>query len=785
MNNSHSRQLGRTALALSASIGALLVGAPAFAQAAAEEDPATTEIVVTAQFREQNLQDVPLSITAVNAALLEARSQTSIADVARQAPSVVLVPGGAVFGPALGAQIRGVGQFDFNPALEPGVGIYVDDVYFPTLTGSVFDLLDLDRVEILRGPQGTLTGRNSIGGAIKLFSKKPNGDEGGYFEASYGSRNRIGLRGSADIKLGENVFVRFAGVHKEQKGYVDQLDYGCVRPGNPEGIAATVAGADCRVDRLGGEGYSALRGQLRYKGEAIDVVIAADYTNIDHTNPGEVATVARNANFLCGRSCTYASYRLAAGTFLSGLGPPPQPAAASTFQSNRQKFDGWGASANIDFDISDSLQLQSITAYRKYTSTFGTDDDFTPTLNGSGGNNRLSHRFFSQEVRLNGEIGDVVNWTVGGYYSDQQTTYFTQQDIRYIIPNFALQFFGDDPVDAKSKAAFATVIVKPTEAFTITGGLRYTDENKQYRYLRRNYNGTVNTFLDPANTLNNFVARYSGNKLDYRLSFDYRISPEVLVFASTSTGFKGGGTTPRPFNVDQANQGSFDPETLTAYEIGIKTDFLDRAVRLNVSAFLNEYKDIQLPLRSCTFILRQPGNVPDGGPCGVIANAGDARYKGFEAELAITPTAGLNFDGSISYIDAKWKRLDARLGTSININDRASSAPQWKWSAGIQYKADLGDNGSLTPRFDISHSGSRFGGRAFDGSFFLPSYTLANARLTWRNSGNDFDISLEATNLFKEYYFTARFDAVGAFTGNAYSQIGKPREWAITVKKKF
>jgi iron complex outermembrane receptor protein len=337
-----------------------------------------------------------------------------------------------------------------------------------------------------------------------------------------------------------------------------------------------------------------------------------------------------------------------------------------------------------------------------------------------------------------------------------------------------LQFFGDDPVDAKSKAAFATVIVKPTEAFTITGGLRYTDENKQYRYLRRNYNGTVNTFLDPANTLNNFVARYSGNQLDYRLSFDYRISPEVLVFASTSTGFKGGGTTPRPFNVDQANQGSFDPETLTAYEVGIKTDFLDRAVRLNVSAFLNEYKDIQLPLRSCTFILRQPGNVPDGGPCGVIANAGDARYKGFEAELAINPTPGLNFDGSISYIDTKWKFLDPRLGTSININDRASSAPQWKWSAGIQYKADLGANGSLTPRFDVSHSGSRFGGRAFDGSFFLPSYTLANARLTWRNSGEDLDISLEATNLFKEYYFTARFDAVGAFTGKLGNRANGP-----------
>src|SRR6478736_1428274 len=137
-------------------------------------------IVVTAQFREQNLQDTPLAITAVNAAMLEARSQTNISEVANQAPSVTLKPQGAAYGPSLGANIRGVGQFDFNPALEPGVGFYVDDVYYATLTGSILDLLDLDRVEVLRGPQGTLSGRNSIGGAVKLYSKKPEGDNSGY-----------------------------------------------------------------------------------------------------------------------------------------------------------------------------------------------------------------------------------------------------------------------------------------------------------------------------------------------------------------------------------------------------------------------------------------------------------------------------------------------------------------------------------------------------------------------------------------------------------------------------
>jgi len=159
------------------------------------------DIIVTAQFREQRLQDTPIAITAVNAQMLEARSQTNITEVTNQAPNVQIRPQGASFGPSVSASIRGVGTADFNPAYEPGVGIYVDDVYYPQLTGAIFDLLDLDRVEILRGPQGTLAGRNSEGGAIKMYSKKPTGDGSGYLEATYGSRNRIGLRGSADFAL--------------------------------------------------------------------------------------------------------------------------------------------------------------------------------------------------------------------------------------------------------------------------------------------------------------------------------------------------------------------------------------------------------------------------------------------------------------------------------------------------------------------------------------------------------------------------------------------------------
>jgi iron complex outermembrane receptor protein len=179
---------------------------PAPAAQAQNDASGSPDIIVTAQFRKERLQDTPLAITAVNAAQLEAKNQTNLAQMADAAPNVSLKPQGASFGPSISASIRGVGQNDFNPAYEPGVGIYIDDVYYPQLTGAVFDLLDVDRVEILRGPQGTLSGRNSEGGAIKLYSKMPNGESSGYVEATYGSRNRIGLRAGADFKLTDTLF---------------------------------------------------------------------------------------------------------------------------------------------------------------------------------------------------------------------------------------------------------------------------------------------------------------------------------------------------------------------------------------------------------------------------------------------------------------------------------------------------------------------------------------------------------------------------------------------------
>ncbi len=763
-----------------ASMSALVVGfaAPAFAQQAAPADDqaadaadSNPDIVVTAQFRGQRLQDTPLAITAVDAALLESRNQTDLAQIARQAPNVTLNAMGGAYGASLGASIRGIGQFDFNPAYEPGVGMYVDDVYYATLTGGIFDLLDLDRVEVLRGPQGTITGRNSIGGAIKLFSKKPTDENSGTVQATYGSRQRTELRASANFVLADGLYGRVSGVFKRQNGYVDQIDYGCAKPNNPEGVGPFPgSGSDCVISKFGEINYSGVRGALRFNpNDMIDWTVTGDYTYENRSNAAEVVTRADAgvANAICGKFCNYASFYLA----------PGGQAVQGYFMPNTTKFEGWGVSSNGTITLNDSMNIQAIAAYRRYRQVWGTDDDYTPfAARGAGGYNDLDFWFFSQELRLNGKIGDFAEYTLGGFYSKQKSTYFTRQDIRYIAPGLNFQFAGDDPVNAQSKAAFGTVIVHPTEALTVTGGLRYTDESKDYTFRRKNYDGSVSIFLG---ALDGVKATYAGSKWDWRISADYRFSPEVLAYATVGTGFKGGGVTARPFDAAQALNGSFGPETVTAYELGLKTDLFDRRLRVNISGFINDYKSIQLPLISCA-------SLGSNAPCGARQNAGDGKIKGFEVEVSARPVNGLDIDGSLSYLTGDWSTIDARVGNAILITDPIVT-PNWKWSVGAQYKADLGGNGSITPRFDLAYTGKTSAGRVAAGGpiEYFDAYTLGNARLTWRNPDEDLSVSLEVQNVFDKYYIPFRFAAVYAFSGTIYSQVGRPREWAVTVKKSF
>ena len=243
------------------------------------------EIIVTAEFRSANVQDTPIAITAVNAEMLEARSQTNLSQITAQAPNVSLRPAGSAFGSALVAFIRGIGQTDFNPSVEPGVGIYVDDIYYSTITGNLLDLLDLDRVEVLRGPQGTLAGRNAIGGAIKLFTRKPDGKDDANVSLPKGEFNRTEVKGAAGITLvPDKLYMRIAGMAKSMDGYVNRVDYACAnhspRPGTPGGIPTYAQSSGCELGTEGGQSYASGRIALRWQpSDKFSLDLAASIVN--------------------------------------------------------------------------------------------------------------------------------------------------------------------------------------------------------------------------------------------------------------------------------------------------------------------------------------------------------------------------------------------------------------------------------------------------------------------------------------------------------------------------
>ena len=758
-------------------------------EAAAANGNTVGEVVVTAQFRRQNVQQTPIAITAVNAQMLENRGETNIAQVANQAPNVSLKPQGAAFGPSLGASIRGIGQYDFDPALEPGVGMYVDDVYYPTLTGSILDLLDLDRVEILRGPQGTLAGMNSIGGAVKLYSKVPDANDGGYLEGTYGSLNHLEARGGINFALiPDQLFVRLSAVTNHYDGYVTRYDYGCLNPGS--GIPNMVgANRDCVAGHEGGKNYSAARLAVRWvPNDKLDVEVIGDYTYDNSENPAttlvhavplstapgafgpspaqltSVGGVTYGPQFI--PSNPYASY---ASFYMPSGSTGPLSADALT-ASDTSQYKGWGVSGTIDYKLADNLSLKSITAFRGYTSDWSEDNDVSPLPLGLGVEH-LAHQQISEELRLNGNLGKLIDWTVGGFYFTQKTTYASHQDLWY--PGLILDFLQDDPVPEHTYAAFGQATWHVTDKLNLTGGIRYTDEAKDYTYVRVNRDGSDNLIVG---ALNGITGHYAGTHVDYRADIDYQWTPDFMTYAEFSTGFKGGGINPRPFVPAQVQP--FGPETVDAYEVGFKSQWLDRHVQLNAAAFYNKYNDIQLTLLSCP----QFGGP---GPCALPINGGNADVRGVEAETEIHPFGGLQVDGSVSYL--KFGYLASSLNAATGILPWMSTpyTPKWKWSAGVQYAFDVMGKGELIPRIDLAYQDSVYSNAVNGPLNQIPQYTVGNARLTWRSATGGWETALEVSNFTNKLYYLTTFDLTGAGGGSVSGEPAMPREWSVSLKKTF
>jgi iron complex outermembrane recepter protein len=807
------------ALIAAAALGASAARAETAKPAAKSKDPAVGEIVVTAQFRQQNLQVTPLAITAVNAQMMDSRAQTRITDIAAQAPNVQLEPNPAGGGNSMKAFIRGVGQSDQDPALDPGVGIYVDDVNFGTVTGSIFDLLDLDRVEIRRGPQGTLSGMNSLGGAIYMYSKKPDGSNGGFIEGSLGSLSRKDFRGSADFTVvPDQLFVRLSGVSRHHDGYVTRLDYACVHPNDPYVISGAIgrdnSGPDCKIGTLGNQDMTALRLSARWTPtEKIEVNLTGDWTGDNSETQadtllqaGEIIPGASLAYFGApydNRFVTYGPNRgdtvinnpyVSYANFIDpGVTYQAVDAAGTPGKPNgpwapepKDGIKAWGVSGTVDWQLAPHLGLKSITAYRHYVADSTDDNGASPVIQVME-YAHFTHEQFSQEGRFHGTaLNDVIDYTVGGIYFHQKTVYQNREDDPFLAgiygtlsqPTF--DFMGNDPTVTDTEAGFGNLSWKATDKLTLEGGVRYTHERKSYTFERLNLDGV--TPYPVLGNLNGVTGVYDGSHWDWRAVAQYQWTSDLMTYFSFSTGFKGGGVSPRPYIAEQVTP--FGPETLNAYEVGFKSQWFDRRMRLNLAGFYNQYDNYQATPSVCVDI---NGNVipgPFGTPlCGEYANVANATVKGVELETEIHPVGGLMIDGAISYLKFKFGQ-PFRATNAVIAGASAPGIGDLKWSIGVQYAFPFILNGTLTPRIDVNHTPGYCNGLNASLSCNPISknqnYTLVNGRLTYRSADDLWSLSLEVTNMTDKLYYVNKF-ASSYIEG----QPGMPREWYVTLRRSF
>ena len=843
------------AAAAAASLGWL----PAHAQE--ETASALQEVTVTARYREESLQTTPLAITAFSAEDIEVRSLKTVDDLGVAIPNAYFRQPVSNFGPTQTIGLRGLIQVDFNYAFEPEVGLYIDDVYHGTLTGSSMDLTDIERVEVLRGPQGTLFGKNTMGGAIRLISKKPQGDGTGSIEAVYGERDRIDVRAVGDWSVvPDKVFARISAVSRRQDGYGKRLDFTCEmkRRGTPQlagigdglGADGSAGGArdgqpdvvpvgspadnafafpqtidpsegnGCALGTLGGSQSQGARLALRYlASDALEFNLAGEFSKQQSDPPVETLltrrgsqTVPQNGRdgdsgfLLNGQGLPFgydlrtiypkwgirysADNRFLTGDPYSNYATYGDAVSGISYDPNTHLTE-WGVSGTTDYSLTDKTHLKFIGAYRTYHTTWINDSDLTP-FELIQTNYLQEHRQKQAEVQLSGvTFGDRLDWTAGLFYYDSASRAYNTAN----FVTFGLTFIADDRFTSKNKSAFTHLNYKLTDSFSISGGVRYTDEKKTNLFQHFGLVPVTNK-------------AFGENRFDYAVSFDWQAAEALFLYAQTATGFQSAGITPRVFTVGQIQ--SLPGEEVTNYEIGAKVDLFDKKVRVNSAAFYMDYSKrlVSVTAGQCNpaasldpgppFFLAAGSPCPAGTPLAgqnpltwfYYQNAPGV-VKGFESELTAFPLERFAVNASVGF---NMFAGDQKNRSASNFRDSSAVLqPKWNFSAGAQYTVNVGASARITPRLDYYYQSYRTNGivtlpqREPDDR--IPGYGLANARVTYDTSSANWEVALSVNNLFDKFYWqqlgSASDPRTGFPTPARAGTPSRPREWAISFKRNF
>lgn len=737
---------GATAL----SIAIQLALSPAYADER-RAAPLTTlsAIEVTARRVTEDVQSVPIAVTAIDAALIERQQITNIRSLEAAIPNIVFVPNTGQMSAAT-IFLRGVGEDESFFTADPPVGIYIDDVYIPRQTGALFDLYDIARLEVLRGPQGTLYGRNTSAGAVKLESRRPQLEFGFNSDIRVGSYDRQDLRLSVTGPLiGEQLAGQVAVMSRQSDGYTRNLVDG--RRVNDQDIKGVRASLLWRPD------------------ERFEMLLVGDGTN-ERSGPGYGVAIVNDA--VPGRLAQVNDWHDTRSDLLDPI----------------QDVDQAGASLTMTYNAP-SATLKAITAWRELTQDILLDAD------GRDGNplnlgpapgfvafhlaQTQEQRQFSQELQVTGsQLGDRLTYAAGLYYFNERNGQYTT-NLAFVPATTRPRTVNHTYVtlDTESIAVFGDLTYALTDAFSVSAGLRWTQDDKDFNVEALNGAGQIRLTTTGIPASRSIAESWSDTTP--RVSLNYQLSGkswEALAYLSAAKGFKSGGFDGREGNPDyiMTQLGPIDPETVWSYEAGLKADWLDSRLRTNVAIFFNDYKDMQF------------GITKTDGSGFTRLNAGDAEISGVELELTAVPTEGLELFANFGYLDGEYTKFRDPSACFFATESEAKStlelkkAPKTTWRIGGNYTYDFGAGGQVIVGADYSEKDRYYNNLCNSAVIATTGYENLNAQIAYQSADGRWRLTLSGTNLTDAVYWQGGFDFSAALGDAVY--VVPPRMWALNLR---
>jgi len=811
-------------------------------QAAAASGGKLEEVVVTAQRRRENVQKVPIAVTAFTARALKEKGITDVSGLTRLTPNVNLDTASA-FGGAnevLSASIRGIGQDDFAINFQPGVGVYVDGVYYARTTGANVNMLDVDRVEILKGPQGTLFGRNTIGGAISIVTRDPSNDYHAALEAATGSFNRRDFQGSVDLPIIPDVLTStftFASLNRD--GYQKRIPFPTAAGTITDPPGALLNDGTDTYNRQGGQGQDSLRYKMVWKPDAdIRVTAAVDWTHADESSTAESLLDAYTGSTLGGLydGCVAGVPGfLGPGTNIvcgprgpGGKAPGllnnnpglqgsnrlfwgPQYILKNVDQSygvgpDFNHLDNFGGALTASWDVTPTLNLKSITGYRRLNWDVALSTDASPIELNSDAQKQAQHQV-SQELQANGSLFDGrLKFTSGLYYFNEGG--FEHDYVA--IAGGTLQVNGLSTIDTSSYAAYFHADYAITEQLKVIVGARYSIDDERIQVDQSDLNGFFTKLYGcyplipsvlssgrctgaPTGLNGGTGFPVPGNPLlftpdvPYSRTFDvftptvglqYQITPDAMAYATYSKGYKDGGWTTRLTNFESVLP-SFGPEKSKTYEVGLKTEWFDHSLLLNLAGFYTDYDGIQLNF--------QEGLSP------TIQNAGNARIMGSELSGNWIVGDGFSIAGTAGYMDAQYTNLQPGLnGTNtcvqpyspcITLGSKLPKTPKWKTSISPTYTYFFHNESGVRFGVDYTYTAVIYNDSFNTSVLKRPDVNDIDISLTYMAPRDRYELVLGGTNITNQRYLTTGNEDYAS--GLIYGTYNPPGEWYLKLRAKF